>query len=731
MRLSLKDHPRNRKSGRDATDNDMSPLPEAIRNAPRLRQWLSFDVESVVTIFTGKVELGQGILTALGQMAAEELRVRPSQIRLVSGETDRTPDERFTAGSLSIATSGKAIRIVCAQVRELFAKKFAQKAGCDRASIQIRDGEFHDPASQKSSSYWAEYSDGDLNTLISPEYDLTPVNSFEWIGKSIDRHDLPGKLRGGEFIHDLAFDDMIHAIAIRQAGMADLDDREVELLRQKYAGVATILSIGHFLAVYSDSEAKTRRIANTLQARFAASSSEAKHSANIWPQGFPDKGSPERIYRTTTTEAAGDEPRRNAVTEVAARYSRPYLCHGAIGPSCAVAYFDGATMQVWSHTQGVFPLRNALADVLMMDTDRIVIMHRHGSGCYGHNGADDVACDAAIVAKACPGRHVRVQWTRQDELSNAPYGPASIVEIRAGVDHEGYPTSWDIELWSPTHNQRPGTRGAPGLLSGEEFNPTTKRMPPGDVPDEFGGGANRNAFALYRLPTQRLTNHLVENPGVRTSALRGLGAHANVFAIESFIDELAGRAAIDPLDYRLNLLDDERARRVIIGATEMASWSQRPKLADGTGYGLAFSRYKNTASYVAIVARVSIDDDIRVEKIWCCADAGLVVNPDGALNQIEGGIIQAASWTLKEEARIQSGNAPLSWNDYPILRFSEVPLIEVNLLASESDQTLGVGEVVLGPTAAAIGNAIAVALGQRIYAMPFTSERIAQTLLEE
>jgi CO/xanthine dehydrogenase Mo-binding subunit len=430
------------------------------------------------------------------------------------------------------------------------------------------------------------------------------------------------------------------------------------------------------------------------------------------------------------TEAMGSAARRNAVTEIAARYSRPYLCHGSIGPSCAIAHFDGATMQVWSHTQGVFPLRNALADVLAMDPESIVVMHRHGAGCYGHNGADDVACDAAIVARACPGRHVRVQWTRRDELSSAPYGPASIVDIRAGVDHEGYPTSWDIELWSPTHNQRPGTRGAPGLLGGEELSTATKKVPPGDVPDEFGGGANRNAFALYRLPTQRLTNHLVENPGVRTSALRGLGAHANVFAIESFIDELAQHAGIDPFDYRLKLLDDERAKSVLVRVAEMASWSRRPKFAEGAGYGLAFSRYKNSAAYVALVARVSVDEDVRVEKVWCCVDAGLVVNPDGALNQIEGGIIQAVSWTLKEEVRTENSRLPLSWDDYPILRFSEVPLLEVEILPSESDQTLGVGEVALGPTSAAIGNAVAAALGQRIRAMPFTRQRIVETLVE-
>jgi CO/xanthine dehydrogenase Mo-binding subunit len=713
----------------------MSQLPDAIRNGPRLRQWVSFDVEGVITVFTGKVELGQGVLTALRQMAAEELRVRLSQINLVSGETDRTPDERFTAGSLSIATSGKAIRIVCAQVRELFAGRFAQAVGCDRASVEIRDGEFVDRVSQKRSSYWAEHADGDLNILIGPDYDLTPAGSFEWIGKSIDRHDLPEKLRGGGFIHDIAFDDMIHAVAIRQAGKVDFDDREIEALRGTYAGVAAILSIGRFLAVCSDSEAKTRRVANALQARLADKFSEPEHSASIWPQGFFEKDASEkdavaRTLRTTMTEVAGNAARRNAVTEIAARYSRPYLCHGSIGPSCAIAHFDGATMRVWSHTQGVFPLRNALADVLAMDPDRIVVMHRHGAGCYGHNGADDVACDAAIVARACPGRHVRVQWTRRDELSSAPYGPASIVDIRAGVDHEGYPTSWDIELWSPTHNQRPGTRGAPGLLGGEELSMATKKMPPGDVPDEFGGGANRNAFALYRLPTQRLTNHLVENPGVRTSALRGLGAHANVFAIESFIDELAEHAGADPLDYRLKLLDDERAKSVLVRVAEMASWSRRSKLADGAGYGLAFSRYKNSAAYVAMVARVSVEEDVRVEKIWCCVDAGLVVNPDGALNQIEGGIIQAVSWTLKEEVRTAGGRLPLSWEGYPILRFSEAPLLEIEMLPSESDQTLGVGEVALGPTSAAIGNAVAAALGQRIRAMPFTRERIVETLVE-
>jgi nicotinate dehydrogenase subunit B len=702
------------------------PFPRSLTRNPRLDQWIFFGDDRSVTVMTGKVEIGQGILTALVQMAADELQVSPSRIRIKSGDTGDTPDEMFTAGSQSVEVSGHALRIACADVRESCLQQAATLSECPPALIRITDGSFAGPGVPAGLDYWTCGKAIDWRRHVRADATLRQPGSFHSIGTSLPRLDLPAKLTGAAFIHDLTFDSMVHARVIRKPRpVSRLDTGCLEGLRRQLPLSIELLVMGDFVALCADTEkavvAAAEKASTAIRWRDPLSRAE---------QDFDTERLKELDTIDRSTEAAGRAHQRNAVSDVAATYRRPYLAHGSIAPSCAIAHWDGATLSVWSHTQGVFPLRGALAQFLQIELRAIVVHHCQGAGCYGHNGADDVAGDAALIAKCRPGRHIRVQWSRQDELSASPYGAASVVEIRAGVDADGKPTSWDIEIWSPTHNQRPGSRGAPGLLAGEALPEPMSAMPPGDVPDELGGGGSRNSFAIYDLPPQRLTHHLVTGVPLRTSALRGLGAQANVFAIETFIDELAERAGTDPIAYRLHLLSDCRARNVIETVMQMSSWAQRPRGGDGVGYGVAFSRYKNRAAYVAIVATVEVDEDVRVKSIWCAADAGLVVNPDGAINQIEGGIIQALSWTLKEEVRLNSeGQLPATWDDYPILRFSEVPEVNVHLVSTNDVVTLGVGEVAVGPATAALGNAISNALGQRFRELPLSRERIAAALL--
>jgi nicotinate dehydrogenase subunit B len=325
-----------------------------------------------------------------------------------------------------------------------------------------------------------------------------------------------------------------------------------------------------------------------------------------------------------------------------------------------------------------------------------------------------------------------VQWTREDEFSAAPMGSAMVVGLRAVLDANARPADWTIEIWSPVHAQRPGMNGHANLL-GAEALPDAQPPPAeiNDVADEAGGGATRNAQALYDLPRHKLVHHLLPDVPVRTSSLRGLGAFANVFAIESFMDELAEIAGEDPVAYRLSLMSDPRGRRVIETAAEMADWF-RATMGDGRARGLGFARYKNRAAYAAVVAEVEVDEQVRLTRVWAAVDAGLVVNPDGAANQIEGGIIQAASWTLKESVRFADGRvASDSWESYPILHFSEIPEIDIRFIEARHQPALGLGEASLGPTAAAIGNAVTRALGKRIRALPLTRERIMATLLAE
>jgi CO/xanthine dehydrogenase Mo-binding subunit len=373
----------------------------------------------------------------------------------------------------------------------------------------------------------------------------------------------------------------------------------------------------------------------------------------------------------------------------------------------------------------VYPLRTSICQVLNVQPSNVHIVHRPGAGCYGHNGADDVAFDAALIAQKLPGRWIRVLWSRGDELSASPVGAAMAVKLSAGFGDDGRPEGWTVEIWSPTHAQRPGMANRINLL-GARALPGYVAEKLADVPDANGGGAVRNAMALYDLPDQKIIHHFIPELPVRTSALRSLGAYANVFAIEGFIDECAAHLGRDPVAYRLALLPDPRARAVIETCAAMAGWSE------GDSRGIGFSRYKNKAAWCACIAEVAVEEEVRLTRVWCAVDGGLIINPDGARNQVEGGIIQGASWALKERVPFADGRiAARGWADYPILRFSEVPEIEIALIDAPGEPALGMGEVAHGPIAAAIGNAMARTLGTRLRQLPLTRERIVTALLGE
>jgi CO/xanthine dehydrogenase Mo-binding subunit len=331
-----------------------------------------------------------------------------------------------------------------------------------------------------------------------------------------------------------------------------------------------------------------------------------------------------------------------------------------------------------------------------------------------------------------PGRTVRVQWSREDEFAAAPISTAMAITLRAVLGANNKPADWQIEIWSLPHAQRPGMNGNSNLLGASALPNAPPLNPLSDVPDERGGGATRNAVAIYDLPRHRLIHHLLPQVPMRTSSLRGLGAWANVFAIESFIDELSEIAGEDPVSYRLALLSDPRARRVVETAARMSNWFEQRNLPEGRARGFGFARYKNIASFAAVVVELEVSEEISLKKVWCAADAGLVIAPDGAKNQLEGGIIQGASFVMREQVRFEDGKvATATWDDYPILRFSDIPEIEIELIDNPNEPTLGLGEASVGPTGAAIGNALARALGKRIRDLPLTRERIMATLLSE
>ncbi|HML13599.1 MAG TPA: molybdopterin cofactor-binding domain-containing protein [Xanthobacteraceae bacterium] len=702
-----------------------APLTQSLTDNPRLDRWVGFEGDRTVRIATGKVELGQGVLTALVQIAAEELDVPPARIRLVSGVTAQSPNEGYTAGSRSIEESGGSIRLVCAEVRGLFLDHIAGVLDCPRAELAIEDGAVLRNGAATGFDYWSLNEKIDL---ARPATGAAPVKrpaEFRLIGRNLARLDLPAKVAGAAFVHDLAPAGVKHARVVRQprrgAALKSIDEAAI---RRATRDRVELVRDGDFLAIVADDETVAMQAVDIVR----------RHS--VWEGGVAvpaDAGEPAFMMAQPSKDRvieSGAEAAGKAVRTLEATYARPFIAHASLAPSCALAHFADGRLTVWSHAQGVYQLRNAIARALGLAPDNVTVLHRQGAGCYGHNGADDAGLDAALVARALPGRTVRVQWSREDELSAAPFGSAMTVRMHASLDARGRPLEWTHEVWSAVHGQRPGMAGNINLLAATALPNAPPPPEPVDVPDAGGGGGTRNSATLYDFPRQRVVHHLVTHMPVRTSSLRTLGGFANVFAAESFMDELADAAGEDPVSYRLSLLSEPRARRVIEAAARMCGWSGRGERGSGTARGLGFARYKNKAGYAAVIAEVKVDEAVRVKQIWCAVDGGLIISPDGARNQIEGGAIQATSWTLKEAVRFDDGRvASITWDDYPILRFSEVPAVEIELIDAPHEPPLGLGEVVHGPTAAAIGNAVAHALGARVRNLPLTRERIMAAVL--
>jgi CO/xanthine dehydrogenase Mo-binding subunit len=413
---------------------------------------------------------------------------------------------------------------------------------------------------------------------------------------------------------------------------------------------------------------------------------------------------------------------RGAARRVHAVYEQPFQAHASIGPSCAVAEEKDGMLTVWASSGGVYPLRDALADLLGMPAERIRVIHMEGAGAYGQNGSEDVAADAALLARAVGGP-VRVQWSRRDEFIGEPKAAPMVMEVTAGLDDDGRIVAWRYEVWSPSHTNRPRT--ALGLLAGRE---TREQAPPPAAP-YFMGGA-RNAPTNYALPNQRVMIHSLAEAPLRTSSMRSLGGVGNTFANESFMDELASAAEMDPLAFRLRHLDDPRGRDALEAAARTAGWGEA--LPAGEGRGLSFARYENDQAYVATVAHVAVDEatgEVRVRRIVVAHDCGLIVNPDGVRNQVEGNVIQALSRTLKEEVRFDAGGqTTVDWEDYPILTFSESPELEITLINRPDEPSLGAGEPATVTVAAAVANAVYAATRARLRRVPFTPERVLAAL---
>ena len=678
----------------------MAELPKDLAANPVLARWFRVHRDGTIEVRVGKVELGQGILTALAQIAADELGVGIAAIRMRPAGSDG-PDEGFTSGSMSIMDSGAALRVAAANVRELFAA-----AGGDYGRLA---------------------GAVDLEVAADPDVPLRTETAL--VGREVPRLDLPDKVFGRpRYIQDMRLPGQLYGRVVRPPSRGA---RVVSVNTMAADGGSrlpdevTVVRDGSFLGVIGPDEAQVVRSAETLGrcVRWAERDT------------LPNEEELDKFLRAgphETIAVADDGEGAPAGRSLRATYSRPFLAHASMAPSCGIAVWrSNLRVDVWTHSQGVHPLGRAIAAALGLAPENVRVQHAEGAGCYGHNGADDAAFDAVLLARGVAGTPVQVLWSRQEELGWAPFGSAMTADVEATLGDDGAISSWRYDVYSQGHTARPGyADGTPGLLSAT-FLRRAARYPAAVDPGAANGrGSARNALPGYDLPRRRVTAHrLLESP-IRSSAMRALGAHLNVFAIESFMDELAGATGRDPLEFRLAHLSDPRGRRVLASAADAAGWGR--ELPGGAGLGLGYARYKERGAYCAVVAEVEAEVDVRVRRLWVAVDVGRVVNPDGVRNQIEGGAVQAASWTLVERVRFDRRRITSdSWETYPILPFSQVPITEVEIVDGAGEKSVGAGEAAQGPTAAAIGNAVAAAVGVRVRDLPLTADAIVAVIERE
>jgi CO/xanthine dehydrogenase Mo-binding subunit len=693
-------------------------LPVSLAANPMLSSWLRFSAEGHVMVSPGKVEIGQGIVTALAQIAADELDIHIGQVHMVRASTAGSPNEGVTSGSLSVQHSGRAIRHVCAEVRQLFLTAASERLGVDVDALDIRDGTISGPGNAQT-SYWELSQDVSLDRDATPNARPKPPAQRALAGNSVQRVDLPDKVFARpRFIQDTALPGMLHGRVLRPevsgAKLTGMDEAGARAI----ADVTAVVRDGNFAGVVSVSEAGAEAALRALR------------KAAVWSSGdpLPDEDQLAEWLKAQPAESVVIDRRiasqnlRKSRT-IRRQYTRPYIAHGSIAPSCAMAQWTGDRVHVWTHSQGVYFLRNDLALVLKLPIENIIVEHMEGAGCYGHNAADDVALDAVLLAKAAGDRPVRVLWSRADEMSQAPFGAAMAIEIEAGLDAQGEIIDWRHSVWGNGHTARPGRATEPALLAATEISNPFPRYVSTNPPQANGGGSDRNSIPLYDFPSWQIDCHRLLTMPIRTSALRTLGAQGNVFAIESFLDELAAERGEDPVDFRLRHLSDFRAKDVIRAVASRANW--KPAKQNGVGHGLGFARYKNTGAYCAVVAEIEGAEDIIVKRLIIAVDVGEAINPDGVVNQIEGGAIQATSWVLKERVRFDRHRITSNtWTDYPILRFSEVPEVQVEIMKRPEMEPLGAGEAAHGPVTAAIANAVFDALEVRVRHLPITRDNL-------
>ncbi|OLF52907.1 xanthine dehydrogenase family protein molybdopterin-binding subunit [Pseudomonas chlororaphis] len=704
--------------------------------AEHVDSFIALGADGQVTAFCGHVDLGTGVRTALGQIVADELDLDFEQVQMILGDTARTPDQGPTIASATIQVSALPLRQAAAQLRQLLLERAAEILDQPLAGLQVERGQIHASVQPRRRLSYAELARGqDLHLALDPRTELKAVGAGRYVGQSTPRVDIPAKVTGQlTYVHDLRLEDMLHGRVVRppytgadasaplgQALIA-VDDTSIAHL----PGIVKLVVIGDFIGIVTEREEQAIDAMRQLKVQWKP-----------W-DALPDLR-PEALHTTLLAHPKKDRVLRddpgfersletlNSALEV--DYVWPFHLHASIGPSCAVARIDAERTEVWSGTQNPHELRKDIALLLKRAPQQVAIHRMEASGCYGRNGADDVAADAALLAQAV-GRPVRVQLMREQEAGWEPKGTAQLMQVRGGLDSKRRVAAYELKTCYPSN----GARTLALLLTGSVAN-QAEVLQMGD----------RTAIPQYRFPRMRIVCQDAA-PIVRASWLRGVSALPNVFAHESWIDELAYIAQQDPIAFRLRYLDDPRARALIEALKQQAGWQDGsahrypapPEQEWAKGRGFAYARYFHSkfpgfgAAWAAWVCDLSVNrrtGQIRLDKIFVSHDCGRMVNPAGVRHQVHGNIVQSCSRVLKEYVGFdRSGSTSLEWGGYPILRFDELPEVDVQLLDRPEEPSMGAGESASVPSAAAIANAIFDAVGVRLRQVPFTPQRLLQAL---
>ncbi len=689
--------------------------------------FLAIDAAGLVTVYSGKVDLGTGVRTALAQIVADELDVPFNRVEIVQGDTALTPDQGPTFGSLSIQIGGVQIRNAAAMARSALLDQAATRLGVRPDQLTVYAGTIS--GGGKTVSY------GDLigGKAFSLTVDHTKppktkdAKDFKIVGTSVPRVDIPDKVTGKfTYMHDFRVAGMLHGRVIRPpaigATLQSVDESSIGGI----PGVVKLVREGNFLGVVAENEWAAIKAAKALKATWSS-----------W-EGLPAQDKLMEHVRATKVAKddvtgnvgnAAEAMSKDGVKKVAATYDFAIHTHGSIGPSCAVAEFKDGKLTSWSASQATHNLRKQLAKMLALPPENVRCIYVEGSGCYGRNGHEDAAADAALLAKAV-GRPIRVQWSRADEHGWDPKGPPTLIDLRAGLDSSGTVTAWDSEFFMP--QQTPNMFLVPLVAATLSGLPADETVAPGNV--------HQNSNIPYKFANINIVCHRLETTPFRPSWIRTPGRMQNTYANECFIDELAAAAGADPIDFRLKYLDpnDKRGIEVLDRVAALAKWDKRPSPKNGqsgdvvTGRGVSYCKYELVRTYIAAVAEVEVKrstGEIRVTRFYVAHDCGQIINPDGIRNQIEGNVIQTVSRTLKEELKFnRSTVTSLDWVSYPILTFPEVPEIVMELIDRPAEKPWGVGEPSAAVVPSAISNAVFDATGARLRSVPYTPDKVRKVL---